>query len=59
MLSETDRQKKRQMLHGISLTCGISKKKKKKGQTQRNRVGNWLSGAGKWGNRETLVKDDE
>lgn len=35
------------------------KKKKKKGQTQRNKVGNWLSGAGKWGNRETLVKDDE
>lgn len=36
-----------------------SQKKKKKGQTQRNKVGNWLSGAGKWGNRETLVKDDE
>ena len=36
----------------VSLICGIFKK----GQTPRNRIGKWLPEAGRWGNRERLVK---
>lgn len=42
-----------------SLIWGIFKTKQnknKKGQTHRNRVGKWLPGTGRWGNRERLVK---